>query len=114
VSGGTDSPVVPYPPLWVIYHFVTRDTITGGVLGADQKITREDALRLVTRNHWYLTFEEETKGAIEAGRYADMIVLAEDIMTAPAKRIEQMNVLMTMVGGKVVYRHDDFGKIATH
>lgn len=114
ISGGTDAAVVPYPPLWVIYHFVTRDTITGGVLGADQKISREDALRLVTRNHWYLTFEEKTKGVIAPGRYADMVVLAEDIMTAPPKRIEQMNVLMTMVGGKTVYRHRDFGKVTTN
>jgi predicted amidohydrolase YtcJ len=108
VSGGTDSAVVPYPPLWVIYHFVTRDTITGGVLGPDQKISRENALRLITRNHWYLTFEESTKGVIAPGRYADMVVLGEDIMTVAPKRIEQMNVLMTMVGGKVVYRHADF------
>ena len=113
VSGGTDAGVVPYPPLWVMYHFVTRDTISGGVLGPDQKISREDALRLVTRNHWYLTFEESTKGVIAPGRYADMVVLPEDIMTVPAKRIEQMNVLMTMVGGKVVYRHGDFGKVVT-
>jgi predicted amidohydrolase YtcJ len=111
VSGGTDSAVVPYPPLWVVYHFVTRDTISGGVLGADQRISREDALRLITRNHWYLTFEEHTKGVIGAGRYADMVVLAEDIMTVPAERIERMNVLMTMVGGTVVYRHADFAKI---
>src|SRR5688500_9235669 len=111
VSGGTDAAGVPYPPLWVIYHFVTRDTITGGVLGADQTISREDALRLVTRNHSYLTFEENTKGVIAPGRYADMIVLAEDIMTVPAKRIEQMNVLMTMVGGKVVHRHRDFARV---
>jgi predicted amidohydrolase YtcJ len=113
VSGGTDSAVVPYPPLWVIYHFVTRDTITGGVLGADQRVSREEALRLVTRNHWYLTFEENTKGMIAPGRYADMVVLAEDIMTAPAKRIEQTSVLMTMVGGKPVYRHADFNKVTT-
>ena len=112
VSGGTDAGVVPYPPLWVIYHFVTRDTISGGVLGADQRISREDALRLVTRNHWFLTFEETTKGMIAPGRYADMVVLAEDIMTVPAKRIEQMNVLMTMIGGKVVHRHRDFVSIA--
>lgn len=58
-----------------------------------------------------MTFEENTKGVIGPGRYADMVVLAEDIMTAPAKRIEQMNVLMTMVGGKTVYRHGDFGKV---
>jgi len=113
VSGGTDSSVVPYSPLWVIYHFVTRDTISGGPMGTDQKISRNDALRMVTRNHWYLTFEEDTKGVIAPGRFADMVVLPEDIMTVPAKRIEQMRVMMTMVGGKVVYRDADFRKIAT-
>ena len=40
VSSGTDAAVVPYPPLWTIYHFITRDTLTGGVMGADQRITR--------------------------------------------------------------------------
>ena len=112
VSGGTDSPVVPYPPLWVFYHFVTRDTISGGVLGEDQKISREDALRMITRNHYYLSFQENTDGIIAPGRHADMVVLAEDMMTVPAKRIEQMNVLMTMVAGKVVYRNPDFDKMA--
>jgi hypothetical protein len=111
ISGGSDSPVVPYPPLSVIHHFVTRDTITGGVLGADQRISRAEALRLVTRNHWYLTFEEDTKGDIRPGHYADMVVLAEDILTVPAERIGQTRVLMTMVGGTTVYRHPDFGKV---
>jgi predicted amidohydrolase YtcJ len=112
VSGGTDSSVVPYSPLWVIYHFVTRDTISGGPMGVDQKVSRQEALRMVTRNHWYLTFEEQTKGMIAPGRFADMVVLPEDIMTVPAKRIEQMRVMMTMVGGKVVYRDADFRTIA--
>ena len=91
---------------------MTRDTITAGPMGVDQKISREDALRMVTRNHWYLTFEESSKGIIAAGRYADMVVLPEDIMTVPPKRIEQMKVMMTMVGGKVVYRDDSFRAIA--
>ncbi len=102
VAGGTDSPVVPYPPLWVIYHLVTRDTISGGVLGADQKITRQQALRLATINNAYLTFEEATKGSIEVGKVADLVVLPEDILTCPAKDIETMRVSMTMVGGRVV------------
>jgi predicted amidohydrolase YtcJ len=103
VAGGTDSAVVPYPPLWVIYHFVTRDTISGGVLGADQKITRAEALRVETINNAFLTFEERLKGSIEPGKLADLVVLPEDILTCPEKRIEQMQILMTMVGGKVVY-----------
>jgi predicted amidohydrolase YtcJ len=104
VAGGTDSAVVPYPPLWVIYHFVTRNTISGGVLGPDQKITRKEALRIETINNAYLTFEERLKGSIEVGKLADLVVLAEDILTCPDDRIEQMKVEMTIVGGKVVYR----------
>jgi predicted amidohydrolase YtcJ len=109
VAAGTDASVVPYPPLWTIYHFVTRDTISGGVLGADQKITRQEALRLSTINNAFLTFEEKTKGSIEPGKLADFVVLAEDILTAPDKRIEKMKVLMTVVGGKTVFVDDAFG-----
>ena len=108
VSGGTDSPVVPYPPLWVFYHFVTRDTISGGVLGRDQQITRQEAMRLETLNNAYTTFEEKIKGSIERGKLADLVVLQDDIMTVPAKTIESMNVLMTVVGGKTVYQRDGF------
>jgi len=108
VSGGTDSPVVPYPPLWVFYHFITRDTISGGVLGPNQRISREDALRMITRNHYYLNFQEDVNGMIAPGRYADLVVLPEDIMTAPAKDIEKMKIMMTMVGGKIVYTDKKF------
>jgi predicted amidohydrolase YtcJ len=104
VAAGTDSAVVPYPPLWVIYHFVSRDTISGGVMGADQKISRREALQLSTINNAYLTFEESVKGSIEPGKLADLVVLPDDILTVPDKRIEQMQVELTMVGGKVVYR----------
>lgn len=113
VSGGTDSSVVPYPPLWVFYHFVTRDTIAGGVLGADQAISRADALKLLTINNAWLTFDERRKGSIEAGKLADLVLLPEDLMTVDAERIEQMPVLMTMVGGKVVYQHESFTGAAT-
>jgi predicted amidohydrolase YtcJ len=108
VAGGTDSSVVPYPPLWVFYHFVTRDTISGGVVGADQRITRKEALQLETINNAFLTFEEKIKGSIEPGKLADLVVLPEDIMTCPDRSIESMNVLMTMVGGKVVYQRDGY------
>lgn len=103
VSLGTDSSVVPYPPLWGIYHFVTRNTISGGVLGADQRISREEALRANTMGNAWLTFEEQLKGSIEAGKLADFVVLSDDIMTCPEKQIEQMQVEMTVVGGKVVF-----------
>jgi len=113
VAGGTDASVVPYPPLWVFYHFVTRDTISGGVLGADQKITRQEALKVETINNAFLTFDEKIKGSIEPGKLADLVVLPEDIMTVPAKTIESMNVLMTIVGGKVVYQRSGFNPAST-
>src|SRR5262249_31917019 len=103
VAGGTDSAVVPYPPLWVIYHFVTRDTISGGVMGAEQKISRKEALQIETINNAYLTFEESIKGSIEPGKLRVYVVLPADILTCPEKHIEQMPVSMTMVGGRVVY-----------
>ena len=108
VSGGTDAPVVPYAPLRVFYHFVTRITIMGGVLGPDQKISRKEALRVQTINNAYTTFEEKLKGSIEPGKLADFVVLPEDVMTMPAKNIESMNVLMTVVGGKIVYQREGF------
>lgn len=102
VSSGTDAPVVPYPPLWTIYHFVTRDTITGGVLGPDQRISRQDALRMATINNAWLNMEERTKGSIEPGKFADLVILDEDPLTCPEPRLRDAKVLMTMVGGKVV------------
>jgi predicted amidohydrolase YtcJ len=112
VSLGTDASVVPYPPLWVFYHFVTRNTISGGVLGPDQKITRQEALKAQTINNAYTTFEEKTKGSIEPGKFADLVVLDEDIMTTPEKSIESMKVLMTMVGGKIVYQRQGFNLVS--
>jgi predicted amidohydrolase YtcJ len=104
VAGGTDSAVVPYPPLWAIYHYVSRNTMSGGVLGADQKISRKEALQIETINNAYLTFEERLKGSIEVGKLADLVVLPEDILSCPDRDIEQMTVSLTMVGGTVVYR----------
>lgn len=104
VSSGTDAPVVPYPPLWTIYHFVTRDTITGGVLGADQRISREQAIKLATINNAWLMMEEQDKGSIEPGKLADFVVLNEDPLTCPEPRLRDAQVLMTVVGGKFVYQ----------
>ncbi len=108
VSGGTDASVVPFPPLWVLYHFITRDTITGGVFGADQAITREEAVRLTTISNAHLTFEEDSKGSIESGKLADLVVLADDIMTCPETCIRDADVVMTMVGGKIVYENPNY------
>lgn len=104
VSTGTDAAVVPYLPFWTLYHFITRDTISGGVMGPDQRITREEALRAATMGNATLRFDEQTTGSIEAGKAADLLVLADDYLTVPEKGIEGMQVTMTIVGGRIVHR----------
>ena len=80
----------------------TQETLVGKLL-PDETITREEALRLWTINGAYATFEERTKGSIEAGKWADLAVLSDDIMAIPDDRLLNTRVSMTMVGGRVVY-----------
>jgi predicted amidohydrolase YtcJ len=103
VAGGTDSPVIPYNPFWAMYHFITRDTISDGVYGAGQRITREEALRMYTINNARLTFEENIKGSIEPGKLADLVVLSADFLSVPESAIPSIKPLATMVGGRFVY-----------
>ncbi len=103
VSSGTDAPVVPYPPLWTLYHFITRDTIAGGVMGPDQRVTREEALRMATTGNAWLTMEEADKGAIAPGMLADLVMLSEDPMTSSESTLRDGQVLLTMVGGRIVH-----------
>jgi len=78
------------------------------VYAAEQRITRQEALRLFTINNAYLTFEENVKGSLEPGKLADLVVLSDDIMTCPVDKILDLTVLMTMVNGKVVFQHKEF------
>lgn len=104
VAGGTDSSVIPLNPFWVLYHFVSRDTITGGIVGANQAISREEALRVVTLNNAKLTDEADIKGSIEPKKLADFVVISGDILTIPVGDIEDLKALETYVGGKRVYK----------
>jgi len=104
ISAGTDSPVVPYPPLWAIYHFITRDTISGGVFGREQRISRQEAIRISTMGNAYLDFAEKNKGSFEPGKVADLVVLSGDIMTCPDFEIPKLKVLMTFVNGRAVFQ----------
>ena len=76
--------------------------------GADQRISRKEALQLSTIDNAYLDFEEDSKGSLEAGKYADLVVLSGDIMTCPEKDIPNLTVLMTMVNGRIVFQHERF------
>jgi predicted amidohydrolase YtcJ len=103
ISLGTDSPVVPWDPWWTLHHFSTRSTVTAGVLGEDQGITRREAIRAATEGYAYLTFEESVKGTLEVGKFADFIIVADDVLECADPCLENMSVDLTVVGGEVVY-----------
>jgi predicted amidohydrolase YtcJ len=105
VVGGTDSPVVPFNPFFEFYHFLTRDTISDGVYGADQRVTsREDLLRMITINYAMFTGEAGIKGSIEPGKLADFAVLSEDLLTVAEAKIPSTKAVLTYVGGREVFR----------
>src|SRR4051812_39091127 len=102
-AAGTDNQVNILNPFVGLYVMVSRKDPTGKVYGADQALTREEALRLYTNAGPYYTFDERTKGAIEVGRLADMVVLSGDYMTVPEAQIKDIKPMQTIVNGKVVY-----------
>ena len=104
LAGGTDAPVIPTNPWWAMYHFITRDTITGGVFGPQERVlNREDVLRLFTLNYARLIHEEDSKGSISPGKWADFVIASGDFLSVPMGDLDDMTALATYVGGKRVY-----------
>jgi predicted amidohydrolase YtcJ len=105
VGGGTDNklPYEPENPITTFYHWVSRDTVSAGILGEEHAISREEALRIGTLGVAYLTFEDDIKGTLTPGKLADLVVLSQDIMTVPVDQIMDTRVLATMVGGAFVF-----------
>jgi predicted amidohydrolase YtcJ len=93
----------PFNPFLTMGTVITRKTEGGQVIGAEQRVSREDALRMMTINAAYLGFDEKRKGSIEVGKLADLAVLTDDFMTCDADHIKDIRVAATVVGGKVVY-----------
>jgi predicted amidohydrolase YtcJ len=109
IPGGSDAPVEPVQPLPGIYSAVTRQDMEGwpeGGWNPEQRVSREEALRMFTLDAAYAVFEEDIKGSITPGKLADIVVLSDDIMTIPAPQILETDVLMTILGGKVVFEKE--------
>ena len=103
VGSGSDWPSLPNNPFVNFYFYITRKTRDGGTLGAGERVSREEALRMATINNAYITFEEKIKGSIEAGKLADFVVLPADILSVPEDQILHMLPLATYAGGREVY-----------
>lgn len=106
IINGTDAPVEPIDPLACFYASVTRKTLKGqppGGFEPKQKMTRDQALKSYTLDAAYGAFEEDIKGSIEVGKYADFVLLSQDIMTIGEEEILNTKVVMTIVNGEIVY-----------
>jgi predicted amidohydrolase YtcJ len=108
--GGSDAPVERGEPMIEFYAAVARRSLDG-FADADwhleQRLTREQALRMFTLGPAYAAFEEKERGTIEAGKRADFTVLSADIMTIPEPEILKTRCVMTIVGGEIVYAAAD-------
>ena len=95
------SPIDMLHALWVI--LARRERETGELIAPEQRISRPEASRASTLNGAYLTLEEHKKGSLEPGKGADIVVLEEDLLTAPEDRVKDLRVRMTVVGGQIVH-----------
>ena len=101
VAFGSDD--MPTDPRVGLYAAVTRKGRSGNLVAPAEAVSIRDAIRMYTRNPTYLTWDEHKKGTLEAGKFADFIVLDRDPLTIPPEQLLQMQVDMTVVGGKILY-----------
>jgi hypothetical protein len=104
VSNGTDAPVEDVDPIASFYSTVSRKLTDGSVFFPDQRMSRLEALKSYTINAAYAAFEEDSRGSLKSGKYADMVVLSKDIMTMPEDQVPSAEVMYTIVGGKVRFK----------
>jgi hypothetical protein len=92
---GSDGPINPYLDIMFATNPGNRPS---------EAITREQAVTAYTLTSAYAEFQEKEKGTIEAGKLADIAVLSQDIFTVPAEELPKTVSILTLVGGKVVYK----------
>jgi len=114
VAGGTDAHrVSSYNPFVSLQWYLDGTTI-GGVQtrGADEAPSRRQALEMYTRNSAFMANDDDKRGTLEVGKFADLAVLSADYLTTPVKEIGKIRSVLTMVGGEAVYADTPFADIA--
>jgi predicted amidohydrolase YtcJ len=107
--GHSDWWVTPVDPLFNVHVAVNRQTREGDVLGPEERIDAETALRMMTIDGAALAFEEHEKGTITPGKLGDMVLLSDDPMLVAPHAIDDIDVDCTIVGGRVVYDRERDG-----
>ena len=103
IGHGKDNAVNPYNPFLNIWSCVTRKTRAGETFYPEEKISREDALRMYTTGAAWIQWAEKNRGSLEIGKYADLVVIDRDFMKVPEAELKDIQPLQTIVNGKVVY-----------
>tara|TARA_B110001454_G_scaffold33812_1_gene33169 strand:+ start:26986 stop:28743 length:1758 start_codon:yes stop_codon:yes gene_type:complete len=104
LTNGTDVPVERIDPIASYYSSVTRKMINGDAFYPEHKMTREEAIQTYTINNAYAAFEENLKGTLTPGKYADFIVLSKNLLTIKDSDIPSTVIDMTYVGGELKYQ----------
>ena len=112
IGGGSDhmqkigslrsvNPYNPFLGMWITLARQPRRAEQP--LHPEQRLTREQAIRLYTINNAFLTFEEKEKGSLERGKLADFVILKQDILTCPEETVKDIEVAQTYLAGKLIY-----------
>lgn len=99
----TDFNVAPIDQMFVVWSAVNRTTRSGEVLGPDERVTPLQALQAITLDAAYMYKEEATKGSLEVGKLADLVILDKNPLTVKPDAIKDIKVMETIKGGKTVY-----------
>ncbi len=111
IAGGSDHmighdknrAVNAFNPFFNMWMSISRKTREGKLIYPEEKITREQALRMYTNGSAYLHFSEKTLGSLEAGKLADLVIIDKDFLACPEDDIRHIQALATVVEGKLVY-----------
>ncbi|MBR5000690.1 MAG: amidohydrolase family protein, partial [Firmicutes bacterium] len=107
IAAGTDLPMDVLNPYENMYYGVSRCTITEEPQGGWhpwEALTRYEVLKSYTVDAAYARFEEDKLGSLEAGKYADFVVIDRDYMNCAVKEIKEIKALMTVIGGEILYK----------
>jgi hypothetical protein len=115
VTGGTDAHrVSSYNPFVALQWYLDGTTIGGTRTRGDEETpSRRQALEMYTRNTAFAANDDDKRGTLEPGKFADLAVLSADYLTAPVKEVGKIRSLLTMVGGNVVYAAAPFASLET-
>jgi predicted amidohydrolase YtcJ len=113
IAGGTDGPrSAPYSPFVALQWMLTGKTITGTTLrDQTQAPTREQALRSYTTGSAWMAFDDNRRGTLAPGKWADIAVLSEDYFSIPEDEIGKISSMLTLVGGEVVHASGPFAPL---